>query len=481
MFTSIGSRSSRWTRKSRDSLTRSCWQAVAAGVETAGATVRTMSAEVDPTAGSPRGSSGGRRPPPTRSRAATSTTTGGPSSTIPGPAVRNPAGTPATRSTAGARTSTSSPISGSAPTASRSSGAASSRPKGSGRRPPSTTTAASRRPASSGASSRSSRCTTSRRPAGWPSGAVGSRRTRRTGSPGSPAGSAAALGDVIGWACTINEPNIVGLMGYTFGVFPPGSVTTWPVMAVVNQAMVRAHRLAVDALRAGPGGFPVGLTLSMAETGGRGRWGGSESRGAGAAGGRVPPRPRPATTSSASSATPGCASVPDGPAAAGGRRRPGHADGLRVLAAGHRAHGPPGRRGDRPAGGRDRERHRDRRRRPSAIAFYRRAAGVFAAAWPTASTSGATSSGACSTTSSGPRLRAEIRPGRRRPSDLRALAEAQRDLVRPGRQGQRPRLTPLIAVRRRAGPRATDRSLTTGSRTAATQVFRKVRRYVVRI
>jgi beta-glucosidase len=29
--------------------------------------------------------------------------------------------------------------------------------------------------------------------------------------------------------------------------------------------MVRAHRLAVDALRAGPGEFPVGLTLSMAE------------------------------------------------------------------------------------------------------------------------------------------------------------------------------------------------------------------------
>ncbi len=29
--------------------------------------------------------------------------------------------------------------------------------------------------------------------------------------------------------------------------------------------MIRAHRLAVDALRAGPGEYPVGLTLSMAE------------------------------------------------------------------------------------------------------------------------------------------------------------------------------------------------------------------------
>jgi len=29
--------------------------------------------------------------------------------------------------------------------------------------------------------------------------------------------------------------------------------------------MVRAHRLAVDALRAGPGTYPVGYTVSMAE------------------------------------------------------------------------------------------------------------------------------------------------------------------------------------------------------------------------
>jgi beta-glucosidase len=33
----------------------------------------------------------------------------------------------------------------------------------------------------------------------------------------------------------------------------------------VNAIMVRAHKLAVEALRAGPGDFPVGLTLSMAE------------------------------------------------------------------------------------------------------------------------------------------------------------------------------------------------------------------------
>jgi beta-glucosidase len=33
----------------------------------------------------------------------------------------------------------------------------------------------------------------------------------------------------------------------------------------VNEAFVRAHRLAVEALRSGPGEFPVGLTLSMEE------------------------------------------------------------------------------------------------------------------------------------------------------------------------------------------------------------------------
>ena len=33
----------------------------------------------------------------------------------------------------------------------------------------------------------------------------------------------------------------------------------------INEAMVRAHRLGVEALRSGPGDFPVGLTLSMDE------------------------------------------------------------------------------------------------------------------------------------------------------------------------------------------------------------------------
>jgi beta-glucosidase len=72
------------------------------------------------------------------------------------------------------------------------------------------------------------------------------------------------LGDLIGWACTINEPNIVALMGYRAGVFPPG-VHDAERRRAVTAAFCRAHRLAVESLRAGRGDFPVGLTLSMTD------------------------------------------------------------------------------------------------------------------------------------------------------------------------------------------------------------------------
>jgi beta-glucosidase len=74
----------------------------------------------------------------------------------------------------------------------------------------------------------------------------------------------AALGDVIGIACTINEPNIVALMGYLLGVFPPGAHDRARFEAV-SATMRDAHHAMTSALRAGPGSFPVGLTLSMAE------------------------------------------------------------------------------------------------------------------------------------------------------------------------------------------------------------------------
>jgi len=72
------------------------------------------------------------------------------------------------------------------------------------------------------------------------------------------------LGDLIGMACTLNEPNVVATMGWRFGIFPP-RVRDRTRRDTVNAAMVAAHRKAVDAIRSGPGDFPVGMTVSMTD------------------------------------------------------------------------------------------------------------------------------------------------------------------------------------------------------------------------
>lgn len=77
--------------------------------------------------------------------------------------------------------------------------------------------------------------------------------------------SAKRLGDLIAWACTINEPSATGAMGYFLGEYPPGVKGAVDRHLAVNEALVRGHRRAVEALRSGPGSFPVGITLSMAE------------------------------------------------------------------------------------------------------------------------------------------------------------------------------------------------------------------------
>ena len=74
----------------------------------------------------------------------------------------------------------------------------------------------------------------------------------------------AHLGDLIGIACTLNEPNVVATMGWRHGIFPP-RVRDRTRRDVVNAAMVSAHRKAVEAIRSGPGDFPVGLTVSMTD------------------------------------------------------------------------------------------------------------------------------------------------------------------------------------------------------------------------
>jgi beta-glucosidase len=79
------------------------------------------------------------------------------------------------------------------------------------------------------------------------------------------AGRAAAhLGDVVGRACTLNEPNIVATMGYLYGLFPPG-VRDPELRRRVNEVLIDAHRKSVAAIRSGPGRVPVGLTLAMSD------------------------------------------------------------------------------------------------------------------------------------------------------------------------------------------------------------------------
>jgi len=72
------------------------------------------------------------------------------------------------------------------------------------------------------------------------------------------------LGDLIGTACTINEPNVVSFIGYQLALFPPG-VSDEAQFVAANENFLNAHRRVVPILKGGPGDFPVGLTLSMAD------------------------------------------------------------------------------------------------------------------------------------------------------------------------------------------------------------------------
>jgi len=74
----------------------------------------------------------------------------------------------------------------------------------------------------------------------------------------------AHLGDVITRACTINEPDVVSYIGYQVGAFPPGIIDR-DLWHRANDHLIAAHRLGYEAIKAGPGQFPVGLTLSMSD------------------------------------------------------------------------------------------------------------------------------------------------------------------------------------------------------------------------
>jgi beta-glucosidase len=73
-----------------------------------------------------------------------------------------------------------------------------------------------------------------------------------------------AIGDLVPWACTINEPNVVATMGYLAAAFPPGKQDI-ETRRRVNDVLIAAHRRAADAIHSGPGNAQVGLTLSMAQ------------------------------------------------------------------------------------------------------------------------------------------------------------------------------------------------------------------------
>jgi beta-glucosidase len=72
----------------------------------------------------------------------------------------------------------------------------------------------------------------------------------------------AALGDLMGRACTLNEPNIVAIMGWVRGMFPPGRATA---ADRVTENLVAAHRAGVEAVRAVAPAVPVGMTVSMSD------------------------------------------------------------------------------------------------------------------------------------------------------------------------------------------------------------------------
>lgn len=74
----------------------------------------------------------------------------------------------------------------------------------------------------------------------------------------------AHLGDRIGMAATINEPNIVSLMGHMVGAFPPGHRDLGEY-ALANDHLKAAHRKGYDAIKSGPGDFPVGSTVAMGD------------------------------------------------------------------------------------------------------------------------------------------------------------------------------------------------------------------------
>jgi len=74
--------------------------------------------------------------------------------------------------------------------------------------------------------------------------------------------AAAALGDLIGVACTINEPQGLGSSGYLLGINPPGHTDDREGAQKAVDNLLEAHRVGAAAIRS-RFAIPVGVTLAM--------------------------------------------------------------------------------------------------------------------------------------------------------------------------------------------------------------------------
>ncbi len=93
---------------------------------------------------------------------------------------------------------------------------------------------------------------------GWTNPAVVDRFRRYTDVV------AQRLGDRIPVVCTINEPQIVALIGYQFTAFPPGTGDKelfWPV----TRNFIAAHQAACEAFKSHRADTEIGITLSVTD------------------------------------------------------------------------------------------------------------------------------------------------------------------------------------------------------------------------
>ena len=74
--------------------------------------------------------------------------------------------------------------------------------------------------------------------------------------------AAHALGDLIGYACTINEPQGLGSSGWMLGINPPGHHDDREGAQRATDNLLEAHRLGGAAIRS-QAGIPVGVTLAL--------------------------------------------------------------------------------------------------------------------------------------------------------------------------------------------------------------------------